>query len=186
VRLWLGIGKALLSAIFFSLCALMWARVEGVDSPWLGLFCMFYVMGTAKAAEPQILFRMPGGLREVDPSAIRAGARNRWGVQSFGAFLRNTPFRYLNRSVYLTNQQHDLPAVLRRLESAETIHFWAAVLFTPYIVYIAARGLYAYAWLFVLIQVVFNLYPILHLRLVRARLSRLMALRGDHGSAAVQ
>lgn len=183
MRLWLGIGKALLSAIFFSLCALVWARVEGADSPWLGLFCMFYVMGTAKSAEPQILFRMPDGLREVDPNAIHAGVRNRWGVQSFGAFLRNTPFRYLNRSVYLTSQQHDFPAVLRKLESAETIHFWAAVLFTPYIVYIAARGLYAYAWLFVLIQVAFNLYPILHLRLVRARLTRLVEAKGRNGCA---
>jgi hypothetical protein len=47
----------------------------------------------------------------------------------------------------------------------------------PYIVYIAARGLFAEAVLFVLIQVVFNLYPIFHLRLVRARLIRLLALR---------
>lgn len=186
MRLWLGIGKAAVAAIFFSLCALMWARVEGADSPWLGLFCMFYVMGTAKSAEPQVLFRMPGGLREVDPNATRAGVRNRWGIQSFGAFLRNTPFRYLNRSVYLANREHDVPALLRKLESAETIHFWAAVLFTPYIVYIAARGLFAHALLFVLIQIAFNLYPILHLRLVRARLSRLLALRGDHGSAVVQ
>jgi hypothetical protein len=47
----------------------------------------------------------------------------------------------------------------------------------PYIVYIAARGLFAEAVLFVLIQVVFNLYPIFHLRLVRARLMRILALR---------
>jgi hypothetical protein len=63
------------------------------------------------------------------------------------------------------------------MEAAEAIHFWAAVLFTPYIVYIAARGLFAEAVLFVLIQVVFNLYPIFHLRLVRARLMRILALR---------
>jgi hypothetical protein len=47
----------------------------------------------------------------------------------------------------------------------------------PYIVYIAARGLFAEAVLFVLIQVVFNLYPIFHLRFVRARLMRVLALR---------
>ncbi|WP_333676381.1 hypothetical protein [Dyella sp.] len=174
VRLWLGIGKAVVVGAFFCLCTLIWVRVEGIGSPWLGLFCMFYFMGTAKSAEPQFLFRMPAGLRAVDSNATAAGAADRWGIRSFGSFLRNTPLRYLNHSVYLTSPRQDFPALLRKAESAETIHFWAAVLFTPYIAYIAFRGLFAEALLFVLIQAVFNLYPILHLRLVRARLTRLL------------
>ncbi|HKT26679.1 hypothetical protein [Dyella sp.] len=186
MRLWLGIGKAVVVGAFFCLCAVMWGRVEGVGSPWLGLFGMFYFMGTAKSAEPQLLFRMPGGLRAVDLNATRAGTQDRWGIRRFGSFLRNTPFRYLNNSVYLTGRAQNLPELLRKVESAEAIHFWAAVLFTPYIAYIAFRGLFAEALLFVLIQVAFNLYPILHLRLVRARLTRLLDFRRDQASAVVQ
>jgi hypothetical protein len=172
VKWWLGVGKALVVAALFSACAVMWAKVEGVRSPWLGLFCMFYFMGIAKSAQPQFLFRMPSALRAVHPDAARAAARNRWGVRRFGALLRNTPLRYLNSSLYLSDRERDVPQLLRRIEAAEAIHFWAAVLFTPYIVYILARGLLAQALLFVLVQLVFNLYPILHLRLVRARFAK--------------
>lgn len=177
MRLWLGIGKAVVVAAFFSVCVAMWVRVEGIRSPWLGLFCMFYFMGIAKSAEPQLLFRMPVALRAVDLHVANAGAQHRWGVRRFGALLRKTPLRYLNNSVYFAAQKHNLPVLLRKIESAEAVHFWAAVLFTPYIAYILLRGLFAMAFLFVLIQIVFNLYPILHLRLVRARLTRLHGAR---------
>ena len=172
MRCWLGVGKALVVAALFSACAVMWAKVEGVRSPWLGLFGMFYFMGIAKSAEPQFLFRMPATLRAVHPDAARSSARDRWGVRRFGALLRNTPLRYLNPSLYLSDRERDVAQLLRRIEAAEAIHFWAAVLFTPYILYILARGLFAQALLFVLIQLVFNLYPILHLRQVRARFAK--------------
>jgi hypothetical protein len=159
----------------------MWVRVEGIESPWLGLFCMFYFMGIAKSAAPQFLFRMPAALRAVELNITRA----RWGIRSFGTLLRKTPLRHLNGSVYLTSQEQNVPELLRKIESAEAIHFWAAVLFTPYIVYILSRGLFAHALLFALIQVAFNLYPILHLRLVRARLARLVERQKDQAGAVV-
>lgn len=176
MRVWFGIGKAIVTTALFSACVVMWVKVMGIRSPWLGLFCMFYFMGIAKSAEPQLLFRMPAALRTVN-LATESDAQDRWGVRRFGSFLRNTPFRYLNNTFYLTGRERDLPELLRRMEAAEAIHFWAAVLFMPYIVYIAVRGLFAEAVLFVLVQVVFNLYPILHLRLARARLIRFLALR---------
>ena len=172
MKVWLGIGKAIVVAAFFSVCAAIWVRMYGVRSPWLGLFSMFYFMGIAKSAEPQLLFRMPSALRAVDASIAQRDCQDRWGIQRFGAFLRKTPLRYLNHSVYLTGGESSFSELSRKLESAETIHFWAAVLFTPYIAYILSRGLFAEASLFVLIQLAFNLYPILHLRLVRARLTR--------------
>lgn len=176
MKVWFGIGKAIVTTALFSVCVVMWVNAMGVRSPWLGLFCMFYFMGIAKSAEPQLLFRMPAALRTVNLAA-ESDAQNRWGVRSFGSFLRNTPFRYLNSAVYLTGRERNFSELVRRMEAAEAIHFWAAVLFMPYIVYIAARGLFAEAVLFVLIQVVFNLYPIFHLRFVRARLMRVLALR---------
>lgn len=179
MKLWFGVGKAVVVAALFSICAVMWVKAMGIRSPWLGLFCMFYFMGIAKSAEPQILFRMPTALRTVNPNTVDPDAQNRYGVRSFGTFLRKTPLRYLNSAVYLPSRERNFPELLRRAEAAEAIHFWAAVLFTPYIAYIFSRGLFAVGFLFVLIQVVFNLYPILHLRLVRARLTRLLELRRD-------
>ena len=178
MNVWFGIGKAIVVAAFFGFCDVMWVRVVGIRSPWLGLFSMFYFMGIAKSAEPQLLFRMPSALRTVGPDLARRDRQDRWGIRRFGALLRNTPLRYLNSAVYRTGREQSFSALSRRLESAEAIHFWAAVLFTPYIVYILSRGLLAEAGLFVLIQLAFNLYPILHLRLVRARLSRFQARPG--------
>ena len=172
MKVWLGIGKAVVVAALFCACGVMWVRIEGIRSPWLGLFSMFYFMGTAKSAEPQILFRMPSALRTVDLKIARRDWQDRWSVRRFGGLLRKTPLRYLNNSVYLPRRDQSISTLTQKLESAEAIHFWAAVLFTPYIAYIFARGLFAEASLFVLIQVAFNLYPILHLRLVRARLIR--------------
>lgn len=177
VKIWLGIGKAIAVAALFGVCAMMWVRVYGIRSPWLGLFSMFYFMGIAKSAEPQILFRMPSALRTVDLSVAQRDWQDRMGIRRFGSFLRKTPLRYLNNSVYFTSREQNVSAMSRKLEAAEAIHFWAAVLFTPYIAYILSRGFFAEAFLFVLIQVVFNLYPILHLRLVRARLTRLLEFR---------
>ena len=177
VKVWLGIGKVAVIAALFGVCFAMWARAMGIRSPWLGLFSMFYFMGTAKSAEPLVMFRMPPALRAVDPSFARQDWQNHWGIRSFGTLLRKTPLRYLNSSVYLPSREQSFSELSRKIESAEAIHFWAALLFTPYIVYILSRDLFAVAALFVLIQVVFNVYPILHLRFVRARLSRLQGRR---------
>lgn len=62
--------------------------------------------------------------------------------------------------------------MIRQVESSEAIHFWASVLFTTYIVYVGSRGLTAETVLFVAVQVAFNVYPVLHLCIVRGRLSR--------------
>jgi hypothetical protein len=165
------IGKLILMAVVFGVCFAMLASVVGVRSPWLGLLLMFYFMGLAQAAEPLFTLRMPRAIRAVDPGLLHHAFYNRLGVHGFGDLLRNTPLRYLNSAVYRTNGKRDLAGLRCRLESSEAIHFWAAVLFTPYIVYIGTRGLIAQTILFVVVQVVFNIYPIMHLRLVRARLS---------------
>ena len=67
--------------------------------------------------------------------------------------------------------------VCRLAESAEATHFWAAVLVMLYICY----AFFSRQWSVVadfLVQVVGNIYPIMHLRLVRGRLTRLIA-RGE-------
>jgi hypothetical protein len=93
-------------------------------------------------------------------------------VPAFGALLRRTPLRHLNAFVYL--KQNPSPSIVRaQLESAEAAHLLAAVLLVPYIGYACVVGWWeAVAWL-LLVQIGFNLYPILHLRWVRVRINRL-------------
>lgn len=167
---WRDLGKLAILAAFFGVCFAMLASVIGIGSPWLGLLLMFYFMALVKVAEPLFTIRVPKALRAVD---VKHGIYRWLGVHRFGALLRNTPLRYLNASVYLAGGRHSLAKLCRRVASSEAIHFWAAVLFAPYIAYVWSRGLMAETALFVLVQIVFNLYPILHLRIVRARLARL-------------
>jgi hypothetical protein len=174
---WRDLSKLTIVAAFFGVCFIMLARVIGYGSPWLGLLLMFYFMALAKVAEPFYMMRLPKALRAVDPGR---GIYRWFGVHHFGALLRNTPLRYLNGSVYLARGRQSLAELRHGAASSEAIHFWAAVLFTPYIAYLWSRGFVTESLLFVLVQLVFNVYPILHLRLVRARLERVPFLRITH------
>ena len=177
---WRNLSKLIVVAALFAVCFVMLADAIGAGSPWLGLLLMFYFMGLAKVAEPLFVFRMPRALRAVD-EGLPDDRRYRWlGVRGFGALLRNTPLRHLNASVYRSSGGRSLAALQLQAESAEATHFWAAVLFTPYIVYIGSRGFLAEALLFTAAQIAFNVYPILHLRIVRARLGR-VRLRSQGG-----
>ena len=146
-------------------------------SPWLGLLATFYLLGLSKVAEPLFLLRMPRALRAIRRSETEGDLYRRLGVPEFGRLLRDTPLRYLNLAVYLTPRQPDLGRLSRLSEAAEAAHFWAAVLLTPIIGYAWAIGQRWEAGLFLLIQVLANVYPILHLRLVRGRLDRILQRR---------
>lgn len=161
------------TAIGFGVSFLMLQSAIGPASPWLGLLLMFYFTGLAKIAEPLFMLRMPKALRAVRAWEMSGTMYGRLGVYGFGKALRNTPLRYLNTSVYLASRQRDLRALHRHVESAEAIHFWAMVLFTPYIAFIWLQGQVAVAAFFVLIQLLFNVYPVLHLRTLRGRLDEL-------------
>ena len=167
------------TAAGFAISFVMVQRVIGSSSPWLGLLAMLYFLGLTKVAEPLFLLRMPAGLRTVRTCELKGATYRRLLVPSFGTFLRGTPLRYLNSAVYLTQAQPDLLRVCRQAEAAEAAHFWAAILFTPYIAYVWLSGQTRAALAFSLTQIFFNIYPILHLRLTRGRIDRLLRRRPD-------
>lgn len=181
---WRNLIKLIAVAAFFAFCYAMLARVIGHASPWLGLLAMFYFMGLAKVAEPLFVLRLPRSLRAVDPALSDRPWYRRLGVGGFGDLLRDTPLRYLNNTVYRSTGRRSLAALRRQVESAEATHFWAALLFTAYIVYVAWRGFWIEALVFVAVQIAFNVYPILHLRAVRARLARLGTSDGAGGAVS--
>lgn len=161
----------------FAASLVLLQRVLGASSPWLGLLGMFYLLGLSKVAEPLFLLRMPRALREIRRSETDGALYRRLLVPSFGKLLRDTPLRYLNLAVYLTRKQPHLTQLYRLTEAAEAAHFWAASLFTPYIGYVWWAGHRREAVLFLVVQVLGNVYPILHLRLVRGRLNRILRRR---------
>lgn len=161
------------TAAGFAASLVLLQRVLGASSPWLGLLTMFYLLGLSKVAEPLFLLRMPGVLRAVRRSETDGAIYRRLLVPGFGKLLRGTPLRYLNTAVYLAPKRPDLTRLSRQAEAAEAAHFWAALLFTPYIGYAWLAGQRWVAALFLLLQILVNVYPILHLRLVRGRLDRL-------------
>jgi hypothetical protein len=167
-----GASTLVAVAAFFGVCSWLLASVIGFDSPWLGLLLMFQLMGLAKVAEPLFVLPLPPGLRDVEPDVADSATYRRLGVSGFGALLRNTPLRHLNASVYRA-EGRSLAQLQRQAASAEATHFWAALLFIPYIGWIAIRGDVIEAAFFVAVQLAFNVYPILHLRVVRARLQRI-------------
>jgi hypothetical protein len=158
------------TAIGFALCLWMLGRVIGFSSPWLVLQGMFCFMGVAKVAEPVAALPLPFGLRRVRPWERDGGAYRRLGVFRFGAALRQSPLRWLNASVYLGPGGKDLQALRRHAASAEATHFWAALLLAPTIAGLGFTGRWTMAALFLAVELLFNVYPILHLRALRGRL----------------
>lgn len=173
------------TALVFVASAWMVKDFVGWTSPWLGLFVMLNFMGLAKVGEPLFMLRMPRALRAVRAWEREDAAYGRLGVRRFGRLLRDTPLRYLNTSVYLSKAGRDLTYLYRQAASAEAAHFWAAVAFTPYVAWVFMQGHMAIGMLFVLIQVLFHLYPVLHLRLLRGRLDRASA-RAQRKQEAIQ
>jgi hypothetical protein len=161
----------------FAWCFLMLREAIGSESPWLGLLLMFYFMGLAKLGDAFFVLRMPRSIRDVRLWETTGTTYQRLGVQRFGQLLRSSPLRFLNTSVYLASGQRDLRSLYWQAASSEAIHFWAALLFAPYIALVWAQGQRGIAALFLLIQVLFNVYPILHLRLLRGRLDAMFANR---------
>ena len=158
----------------------MLRRALGADSPWLGLLLMFCFLGLAKVAEPLFMLRLPATLRAVRRWESDGAIYRALAVPAFGRLLRRTPLRHLNPAVYLAAGQPDLARVCRLAESAEAAHLWAAALLLPYIGFAWLSGQVREAAIFLLVQLLFNVYPILHLRTARARLDRLLRRRATY------
>lgn len=160
-----------LAAAAFAASLVMFRRAVGFASPWFGVMAMLSVLGLIALARPLFLLKLPDFLRKNRGWETTGRLYKVVGVQRFGALLRRTPLRYLNRFVYLTRSAP--PSVVQaHVESAEAAHVLAAGLLIPHMVYACIQKWWgAVVWL-TIVQVIGNLYPILHLRWVRVRFDR--------------
>jgi hypothetical protein len=178
MRLWLHVLALLGVMLAFGVSFALLSRVIGITSPWLVLLLMFYFLGLAKVAEPLFILRVPRTLRALRPWELKGHVYRRLQVLRFGRLLRQTPLRYLNTAVYLDRQRRNPHHVRLQAESAEASHFWAAVLLLPYIGFAGWSGMWKVVAGFSLVQVLVNIYPILHLRYIRGRLDRVLRRSG--------
>ena len=136
---------------------------------------MFCFLGFVAFARPLFLLRLPRQLRVVRVWEIKSKLYRVLRVPTFGVLLRRTPLRYLHPLVYLSQYPDDPTTVQTQIEGAEAAHFWAAALLIPYMVYVCVQKWWSVIFWLLVIQVIGNLYPILHLRLARGRLKRVFA-----------
>ena len=172
MRPWLQALVLLSVAVAFGVSLALLSTVIGITSPWLALLLMFDFLGICKFAEPLFALRMPSGLYRIRAWEQERGFLRRIGVRRFGKLLRHSPLRHANKAVYLDRQHGDLAKVRRHIEASEAAHFWATVLFMPFIALLALNGQWSFVALFCVVQVLVNIYPILHLRIVRQRMER--------------
>ena len=119
---WRAVLVLIATAVGFVFSFVMFRQLLGADSPWLALLLMFCFLGIAKTAEPLFTLRMPSRLRPLRSCEYSGTVYQALGVKAFGRFLRGTPLRYLNPSVFLSHQRTDLMRVLRLVEAAEASH----------------------------------------------------------------
>lgn len=168
-------AKFFAAAIAFGFSAHKLYGLVGWDSPWLGLVLMGCFMGLAAIGEPLFTLRVPGRIRLVREWEVAGRAYHRLGVPLFGQFLRNTPLRLLNPSVYIKGVTGDLARLRRQVESAEAIHFWGFAILMPYVGLAMIDGEIARACVLVLVQMLLHIYPIMNLRMLRGRLDQILA-----------
>jgi hypothetical protein len=160
-------------AAMFAFSTAMIRQVIGIASPWFGVMIMLDFLGLVAFARPLFVLRLPGFLRKVRGWEAKGALYKALHVPAFGVLLRRTPLRYLNPMVYLSRDADGPAVVLAQLESAEAAHLVAAALLVPYMVLAYVQSSIAVLAWFTVAQIVFNLYPILHLRWARIRLTRL-------------
>jgi Glycosyl-4,4'-diaponeurosporenoate acyltransferase len=159
-------------AVAFGVSLTLFRRAVGFTSPWFALVAMFCFLGLVAFARPLFLLGLPCWLREVRVWEVRGRLYRVLGVPVFGELLRRTPLRYLQPLVYLRRYPGDPTKVQAQIEGAEAAHFWAAALIIPYMVFAWVQNWWGVIFWFMVVQVVGNVYPILHLRWVRGRLTR--------------
>jgi len=162
----------LLVSIGFGITLTLLARAVGFTSPLFAVVASFNILGLLAFARPWIVLKLPRPLRPVRPWEVKGDLYRALGVSIFGTLLRNSPLRYLNSAVYLDRWHGDGAAVCNEMEIAEAAHLWDIALTIPYVVYVVIQHRWSALFWITIFNLVVNVYPVLHLRWVRGRLTR--------------
>jgi hypothetical protein len=159
VSAWL-FGKA-----FGATSALFASTVTILTAEWVAL-----LHATVSVPRPSCFLK----LRDGEVSLLR----QRWtGVPFFGLMLRRTPLKHLGGEVYLGACSNDASRVLRGMQTAESVHIWSALCCLPLILFWAMNKAWASVGISFAVNLMLNVYPVLHLRLARGRIVKFLKSR---------
>ena len=150
-------------------------RMFGSDSVIFAVTVTVLVSAWVAVVHTAWRLPLPEFLAKMAPNEF-ALLRSRWtGVTLFGTILRNTLLRHLGGAVYLRDYGRDPAIISRGIRDATTVHVWAFVFGLPWLWYWAWQPWWPSVGLSLAIQALFNVYPVLHLRLTNERLNRCAA-----------
>jgi hypothetical protein len=157
-------------------CALIaFGKAFGGQSPLYAAVVMVLVTGWVALLHSAVSLPIPAPVLRVGAGEFRLLRIPGMGVRLFGAFLRHTPLRHLGGRVYLADVGRNPRVVLQGIHAAETVHLWALLFCSPWLVFWIAQGWWASLVCGLLVHVPLNVYPVLHLRYVTGRLERCAA-----------
>jgi hypothetical protein len=163
-----------LSSAVAVLVVFLYAHNLGLRSPIAALSVVGAALGIVSVNLFTVRWSVPKALLPVRTWEASGRAYALLGVSIYGALLRRPPLRYFNTSVYVGERRANLPSTYANFLRAEGAHFWAFTFTTPLVFYELIHQWWdGFGWL-LLFNAIFNVYPVLHLRQVRARLEFLM------------
>lgn len=167
-----GSAAALLSGWLFM-------KALGIRSTLFALVITLLVTAWIAAVHTVIRLPIPTWISKVTKAEL-AVLRQPWtGVRGFGRVLRHTPLRHLGGRVYLAQCSNDSTQVLRGIQEDEEIHCWSLLLGVPWLMYWLVQGLWWSVAMSFAVQLLWNIYPVLHLRLTRGRMEHYRARHED-------
>ena len=158
------------------------AKALGVDSPVFAFAVVGATLGFVVVTMPVIRWPLPGAVMGIRAWEQSDAVYRQLGTAQFGALLRRSPFRHFNSTVYVRGRPGAVVATRQNMIAAEAAHIWAALLTLPIVAGLAMRGSWiAVAWI-TAFSVVVNLYPVLHLRMMRAKVEAVIRRRARRDS----
>jgi hypothetical protein len=153
-------------------------RGFGFHSPMTALSAVGAALCIVVVNLSTICWSIPKGLLPVRAWEASGPAYTLLGISIYGALLRRPPLRYFNTTVYVGGRRAGLPSTYANILEAEAAHFWAFTFTAPLMIYeLTHKWWDGFGWL-LLFNAIFNIYPCLHLRRVRARLEQVLRCHG--------
>ena len=162
------------SAAFAVSLPLLYQQIGGA-SPVFAFIVTLTPMGLLRYVHPVRSFGTPYCFHRLRDCEHHPEFAKKLGLPAFAWLLRHSPLRLLNSFVYLRRWPGAPARVLKHVLEAEASHFWAFFAAIPYIAFALFHGWWAGLTVGCTVQIVGNIYPYLHLRKTRSRLSTFIA-----------
>lgn len=102
---------------------------------------------------------------------------DRWGIQAFRWILLHSPLGWINPNMHLSADQTDCDRLLREMNTAEGVHWLTCLVSVMLAIWFFVDDHAAHGYGMLLVNIPFNLYPIMLQRWNRGRVFRVVRRR---------